>query len=123
MIRSDRKDQAAGGSTRTFRVSLVTLHAGLCAAVCTVALLAGCASPWANDSADLSEQDSTTALGIKAALIDEPGLAGAAIDVTMVEGRARLTGFVETDRQLRLAARIAEDYDGVSGVVNEIVVK
>ncbi len=97
--------------------------AALLVSACASALLVGCASPWPNESAQLAEQDSATALGIKAALIDEPGLAGAAIDVTMVEGRARLTGFVESDRQRRLAARIAGAYDGVRGVDNEIVVK
>ncbi len=106
-------------SSRRVRGALAALLAGCCA----VALLGGCASPWANESAELSEQDSVIALDIKAALIDEPGLAGAAIDVTMVDGRARLTGFVETDRQRRLAARIAEENEDVSGVVNEIVVK
>jgi osmotically-inducible protein OsmY len=93
------------------------------AALCAAVSLGGCASPWPNESADLSAQDSATALRVKAALIDAPELAGAAIDVTMEDGRARLAGFVETAEQRRLAERIAGREDGVDGVINDIVVK
>lgn len=86
-------------------------------------IVGGCASPWHNESADLSAQDSETALRIKSALIDEPTLAGAAIDVDFDDGRARLTGFVETMEQRDTAARVAREQDGVKTVVNDIVVK
>lgn len=86
-------------------------------------VVGGCASPWHNESADLSAQDSETALRIKSALIDEPTLAGAAIDVVFDDGRARLTGFVETTEQRDIAASVARRHDGVTTVVNEIVVK
>jgi osmotically-inducible protein OsmY len=86
-------------------------------------LLGACASPWADESADLDRQDSATALRIKSALIDEPSLAGAAIDVEFSDGRARLTGFVETREQRVTAARVAREQQGVKRVVDEIVVK
>ena len=99
--------------------TVVTLVAMLSGAIVT----GGCASPWHNESADLSAQDSETALRVKSALIEEPTLAGAAIDVAFADGRARLTGFVETQEQRRTAARVARRQEGVSTVVNEIVVK
>lgn len=86
-------------------------------------LVAGCASPWADESADLGQQDSEMALRIKSALIGEPSLAGAAIDVEFSDGRARLTGFVETREQRLAAARVAREQQGVTRVVDEIVVK
>ena len=86
-------------------------------------VVGGCASPWHNESADLSAQDSEMALRIKSALIDEPTLAGSAIDVDFDDGRARLTGFVETSEQRETAARVARRHEGVTTVVNEIVVK
>lgn len=96
-------------------------------AVATIAtasmLVGGCASPWADESADLAEQDSAIALRIKSALVDEPNLAGAAIDVEFADGRVRLTGFVETREQRLAAARVAREQQNVERVVNEIVVK
>lgn len=86
-------------------------------------LLGGCAGPWANESADLGQQDSEMALRIKSALIGEPSLAGAAIDVEFSDGRARLTGFVETREQRLAAARVAREQQGVTRVDDQIVVK
>ena len=98
---------------------------GAALALCIAAALtvASCASPWPKDSADLEAQDSPTALRIRSALIEEPRLDGAAIDVVFAEGRATLTGFVETRQQRRLAAELARQQKGVTRVVNEIEVK
>lgn len=97
---------------------------GLLIAVMPLTLIVGgCASPWPDESAELAQQDTETALRIKAALIEEPSLAGAAIDVAFSGGRARMTGFVETAKQRRTAERVARKQEGVASVVNEIVVK
>ena len=88
-----------------------------------VAVATGCATPWANESAKLENQDSDSAVRIKAALIAEPGLAGSAIDVEIEDGEAVLTGFVETEAQARQAVRLARGQQGVSTVINRIVVK
>jgi len=83
----------------------------------------GCADPWANEAAKLENQNSEVAVRIKASLISEPGLAGAAIDVKIEDGKTVLSGFVETEAQARQAVRIARDQKGVSAVVNRLVVK
>ncbi len=83
----------------------------------------GCANPWANEAAKLENQNSEVAVRIKASLISEPGLAGSAIDVKIEDGKAVLSGFVETEAQARQAVRIARDQKGVSAVVNRLVVK
>lgn len=88
-----------------------------------VLLLAACATPWQNESADLDNQDSQTALAIKAALIEAPGLAGSAIDASFANGRVTLTGFVETQEQRDRAVDLAREQTGVEAVVDEIVVK
>lgn len=106
------------------RVAVVAamVAAVVSSAAATIAL-GGCANPWHNESAELEAQDSAAALRIQAALIEDLNLAGAAIDVEFSDGRARLTGFVETREQRRAAARVAREQQGVTGVVNEIVVK
>ena len=78
---------------------------------------------WADEAAKLENQDSEVAVRIKASLIAEPGLAGAAIEVKIEGGKVVLSGFVETEAQSRQAVRIARDQKGVSAVVNRLVVK
>lgn len=91
--------------------------------ILATASLAGCASPWGNEGAQLSEQDTASAVEIKAALIEELELAGTAIDVQFESGRVILSGFVETESEREEAANIARRQDHVNEVVNEITVK
>ncbi|HKL52784.1 MAG TPA: BON domain-containing protein [Wenzhouxiangellaceae bacterium] len=95
----------------------------LIGSIVAATLAMGCANPWADDSAKLENQDAVAAVRIKAALIAEPGLAGSAIDVEIDNGKALLTGFVESEAQSREAVRVARLQQGVSTVVNRLVVK
>lgn len=86
-------------------------------------LLTGCAGFLANESAELSSQDAPEAVRITAALLDEPGLAGSAIDVQFEKGRVTLSGFVETQEQRQRAEQIARQQEGVTEVINNIEIK
>lgn len=85
--------------------------------------LTGCAGFLANESAELSNQDTPEAVRITAALLDEPGLAGSAIDVQFEKGRVTLSGFVETQEQRQSAEQIARRQEGVTEVINNIEIK
>lgn len=87
------------------------------------ALLAGCADTPINESARLENQDSPQAVRIKALLLEEPDLAGSAIDVDMHNDRVILEGFVETEGQRERAEAIARDQGSGSEVENRITVK
>ncbi|CAM3888192.1 BON domain-containing protein [Vreelandella rituensis] len=87
------------------------------------ALLAGCADTPINESARLENQDSPQAVRIKALLLEEPDLAGSAIDVDMRNDRVILEGFVETEDQRERAEAIARDHGSGSEVENRITVK
>ncbi len=87
------------------------------------ALLASCADTPINESARLENQDSPQAVKIKAQLLEEPGLAGSAIDVDMRNDRVILEGFVETEAQRERAEAIARDHGSGSEVENRITVK
>lgn len=86
-------------------------------------LLASCAGTPINESARLENQDSPQAVRIKALLLEEPDLAGSAIDVDMRNDRVILEGFVETEDQRERAEAIARDQGSGSEVENRITVK
>ncbi|NMT64811.1 BON domain-containing protein [Marinobacter orientalis] len=88
-----------------------------------VVLLSGCADAPVNESARLEHQDSPQAVRIKALLLEEPGLAGAAIDVDIRNGRIVLEGFVETGDGRERAEAIAREHSPGSEVENRIIVK
>lgn len=86
-------------------------------------LLVGCSASPINESARLENQDSPQAVRIKVLLLEAPDLAASAIDVDMKGDRAILGGFVETSQQRDRAEAIAQDYDQVRTVENNIIVK
>ncbi|SEL63127.1 BON domain-containing protein [Halomonas daqiaonensis] len=88
-----------------------------------VALLAGCVDNPINESARLENQDSPQAVRIKARLLEEPDLAGSAIDVDLNGDQAILSGFVETTEQRERAEAISRDHERVKSVDNRITVK
>jgi osmotically-inducible protein OsmY len=92
-------------------------------ALLAVALLAGCAEAPINESARLEHQDSPQAVRIKALLLEEPDLAGSAIDVDMSGDGVILEGFVETEEQRERAEAIAREQGDGSEVENRITVK
>lgn len=91
--------------------------------VLTATLLASCADTPINESARLENQDSPQAVRIKALLLEEPDLAGSAIDVDIRNDRVILEGFVETEDQRERAEAIARDQGSCSEVENRITVK
>lgn len=62
-------------------------------------------------------------MNVKAALVAEPSLEAAAIEVTLSGRTVTLGGFVETRTQRQRAAEVAREVAGVKEVVNNITVK
>lgn len=85
--------------------------------------IGGCQSLWSDESARPSAQGTPEAVRIKALLLEQPDLAGSAIDVEFDAGRVTLTGFVETTEQRRQAEAVAAGQDDVDEVDNRIEVK
>ena len=67
--------------------------------------------------------DSTVTAKVKAELIKDVGMKGLNISVETHKGQVILSGFVETDQQLRRAVQIASGIRGVQSVKNSLVVK
>jgi len=73
------------------------------------------AAPAANDDATLQTK-------IDKAFADDPAVSTAVIDATVVNGRVRLSGTVNSDAVKQRAERLAYAVKGVLGVDNKIVV-
>lgn len=96
---------------------------GRLATLLLLGLLTACASPSVKETSGLGRQDSRGAVALKASLLAAPGLAGAAIDVTVEAGKVVLTGFVETDAQRQRAADIVREQSGDVEIDNRLTVK
>ena len=72
-------------------------------------------APPANDDATLQTK-------IDKAFADDPAVSAAVIDATVVNGRVRLSGTVNSDAVKQRAERLAYAVKGVLGVDNKIVV-
>jgi len=68
-------------------------------------------------------EDSVLTAKVKTALLQQKGLEGLAIHVNSYKGVVQLSGFVDTDVNKELAGQIARSVDGVSEVVNNLIVK
>jgi len=67
--------------------------------------------------------DSVITARIKAALLRDPSVSALAVSVETRKGTVVLSGFVESDNQVRRAAEIAASVQGVITVKNALVVK
>ena len=67
--------------------------------------------------------DSVITARIKAALMKDPAVSALAVSVETRKGTVVLSGFVESDNQMRRAAEIAAGVQGVVTVKNALVVK
>jgi hyperosmotically inducible protein len=67
--------------------------------------------------------DSVITAKVKAALLKDPNVSGIAVSVETHKGTVVLSGFVDSDSQLRRAQEIAAGVAGVVNVKNGLVVK
>jgi hyperosmotically inducible periplasmic protein len=67
--------------------------------------------------------DSVITAKVKAALLKDPNVSGLAVSVETHKGTVVLSGFVDSDNQLRRAQEIAAGVQGVVSVKNGLVVK
>ena len=90
----------------------------LAAAVAAVCALAACASGPRSDAQ--RQADRETAERVEAALSADKNLYARHIFVRVENGVVRLTGYVWDASDFQSAALIAEDVQGVTGVVNDL---
>ena len=67
--------------------------------------------------------DSALTAKVKTAILSQKGFEGLSIHINSYKNVVQLSGFIDTDVNKELAGQIARNVDGVSEVVNNLIVK
>jgi len=89
----------------------------------TLLTAAGCASTEKHEGTGEYVDDSVITTKVKAALLNEPGLSSAEINVETFKGVVQLSGFVTSRADINKAIEIARNVKGVSSVKNDMRLK
>lgn len=89
----------------------------------TLITAAGCAATRTHEATGQYVDDSVITSKVKAAILGEPGLKVAEINVETFKGRVQLSGFVSHRGDIDSAIRLARNVDGVSSVTNDLQLK
>lgn len=102
--------------TQFARISIIV------AAVAFTAL-AGCASTQKQESTGQYMDDTAITTKVKAAILTEPTLKSAEINVETFKGRVQLSGYVSDRSSIDRAVVVAQGVSGVTSVANDMRVK
>lgn len=83
----------------------------------------GCASTATQEGTGEYFDDSWITTKVKAAMFNEPNLKSAEINVETFKGEVQLSGFVNSEEDIRKAVALARETKGVKGVKNDMRVK
>jgi osmotically-inducible protein OsmY len=100
----------------TRRLALLSLAAG-------VGLLSACAATPTSEGTGQYVDDTIITTKVKAAMLNEPTLKSAEINVETFKGRVQLSGFVSSREDANKAVALARDIKGVTTVANDMRIK
>ncbi|HUY02694.1 MAG TPA: BON domain-containing protein [Rhodocyclaceae bacterium] len=83
----------------------------------------GCASTPTQESTGQYVDDTVITTNVKAAILDEPSLKSAEINVETFKGVVQLSGFVRSEANIATAVRVARRVKGVKAVTNDMRLK
>lgn len=89
----------------------------------TLLTAAGCASTQKHEGTGEYVDDSVTTGKVKAAILDDPSLSSAEINVETFKGVVQLSGFVNSRADINKAASVARSIPGVKSVKNDMRLK
>jgi osmotically-inducible protein OsmY len=92
-------------------------------AAMSLTALAGCASTQTHESTGQYMDDAAITTKVKAAILNEPTLKSAEINVETFKGRVQLSGFVTDRARMDRAVVVAQGVGGVTSVTNDMRVK
>ena len=95
---------------------------GLFAAIAMMFML-GCASTSTKEGTGEYIDDTVITAKVKAAILDEPGLKSAEINVETFKGVVQLSGFVSNPASIARAGELTRGIRGVKSVKNDMRVK
>ncbi len=76
-----------------------------------------------NEAAHVYVDDSVITSKVKAAVLNEPSLKSAEINVETSKGRVQLSGFVRSKADINKAVSVAKTVKGVKSVKNDMILK
>lgn len=88
-----------------------------------LATLLGCASTSKQEGTGEYIDDSVITTKVKAAVLNEPSLKSAEINVETFKGTVQLSGFVNSQSDIQKAVEVARSVKGVSSVKNDMRLK
>lgn len=91
--------------------------------VLTLLIVAGCASTPKHEGTGEYVDDSILTTKVKAAILDEPSLSAAEINVETFKGIVQLSGFVSSRADISKAIEVTRTVSGVSSVKNDMRLK
>jgi osmotically-inducible protein OsmY len=103
-------------TTTTRRLALLTL-------ALSIGTLAACAATPTSEGTGQYVDDTVITAKVKAAVLNEPTLKSAEINVETYKGRVQLSGFVSSRADADKAVAVARDIKGVTTVANDMRVK
>ncbi len=89
----------------------------------TLLTAAGCASTEKHEGTGEYVDDSVITTKVKAAMLNEPGLSSAEINVETFKGEVQLSGFVNSRADINRAVEVARSVKGVHSVKNDMRLK
>lgn len=92
-------------------------------AAVTMMVMVGCASTSQKEGTGEYVDDAVITTKVKAAILDEPGLKSAEINVETYKGTVQLSGFVSSQASIDKAVEVARGVRGVKSVKNDMRVK
>ena len=89
----------------------------------TLLTAAGCASTHKQEGTGEYVDDTVITSKVKAAILNEPGLSSAEINVETYKGVVQLSGFVKSKADISNAVAVARGVSGVQSVKNDMRLK
>jgi osmotically-inducible protein OsmY len=83
----------------------------------------GCAPTKTHEGTGQYVDDTVITTKVKAAILDEPGLKSAEINVETFKGVVQLSGFVNSSEDIATATKVARTVAGVTSVKNDMHLK
>jgi len=85
--------------------------------------IVGCASSATQEGTGEYIDDTVITVKVKAAIFNDPDLKSAEINVETFKGVVQLSGFVNSEQDIRKAVALTKDIKGVKSVRNDMYVK
>lgn len=98
-------------------------NASLLLAVFILAISLGCASTKTQEGTGEYFDDSAITAKVKTAILQEPTLSSAEINVETFKGVVQLSGFVGSSAEIRTAVEVSRRVGGVKSVRNDMRIK